>query len=254
MSAFQAVVFDLYGTLVSIHTNETKNALWRRMAAYYSSRGAEYSPRDLRQSWDDLCLDADRAAESADPGTNRYREIDLKGVFEELFRLRGVIPAEEEVREAAWQFRCASTTHLRAYAHAAELLSALRSAGLRVILLSNAQSCFTLPELELLGLADAFDAIYISSDHGVKKPDPRFFQIMLTEQDLDGAECLMVGNDPVCDIAGAKAALMRTFYIRSPLSPANAPSPEKVGADWYLRSVDLRMLRRRILQQESSRR
>ena len=37
-------------------------------------------------------------------------------------------------------------------------------------LLSNAQSCFTLDELDALGLADRFDGILLSSDAGMKKP------------------------------------------------------------------------------------
>ena len=250
MEDFKAVVFDLYGTLAYIHTDETKSALWRRTAAYYASCGAAYSPRELRQCWDALCADADRRAEAADPGEDRCREIDLSGVFRALFKLRGVSPEKEMVHEAAWLFRQESTSHLRAYAGAGELLSDLRRAGRQVILFSNAQSCFTLPELELLGLRDAFDAIYISSDHGVKKPDPRFFRKMLSEQGLDGSDCLMVGNDPVCDIAGAKAVGMRTFYIRSSLSPADAPPPAEVGADRYLDSMDLKALRRRLLGKE----
>ena len=61
----------------------------------------------------------------------------------------------ERIREAAWAFRRASTTHLRLYAGVRELLKRLRETDARVILLSNAQALFTRPELALLGDASA---------------------------------------------------------------------------------------------------
>ena len=69
--------------------------------------------------------------------------------------------------------------YVRLYAHAKELLEALRAAGKRVYLLSNAQRTFTEYEMRYLGIYDLFDGVQISSDHGCKKPDERFFRILL---------------------------------------------------------------------------
>jgi putative hydrolase of the HAD superfamily len=89
-----------------------------------------------------------------------------------------------------------------------------------------------------LGLTDAFDGIYISSQLGYRKPDVRFFHALLSEQQLDPTHCLMIGNDRETDIAGAKAAGLNTFYMHTELtppdqSPADPSNPmEFEGDDW----------------------
>ena len=46
--------------------------------------------------------------------------------------------------------------------------------GCRIYLLSNAQAAFTNAEIDLMALRPYFDAIYLSSDAGICKPQPEF--------------------------------------------------------------------------------
>lgn len=43
-------------------------------------------------------------------------------------------------------------------------------------------------------MSDYFDDMYISIHHGVTKPDPKFFQIILTEQKLTPEECIFIDD------------------------------------------------------------
>ena len=70
-----------------------------------------------------------------------------------------------------------TTTRLRLYDGVPAMLAMLRARGGRLYLLSNAQAIFTTCELRALGLEGAFDAVYLSSDYGCKKPDRRFFDL-----------------------------------------------------------------------------
>ena len=54
---------------------------------------------------------------------------------------------------------------------------------------------------------------------GVRKPDSRFFQILLDQYHLSPKETLFIGNDSTTDIAGAKSVGMPTYYIHSNISP-----------------------------------
>lgn len=45
---YRNFIFDLYGTLVDIHTNEYKPSLWKKMALFYSFQGAAYTGKELR--------------------------------------------------------------------------------------------------------------------------------------------------------------------------------------------------------------
>jgi putative hydrolase of the HAD superfamily len=242
LKQYEAYFFDLYGTLVDIHTDETKPSFWKAVAARYAEHGAAYDGRTLRESYRALCAAETARLRALHPDAGI--EIDLLPVFRALYERKGVSPDPGLPADTAWFFRQRSTCHLRAYAGARELLEVLRAAGRRVILLSNAQSCFTRPELDLLGLTDCFDRIYISSEAGFQKPDPRFFAAPLRDLGLDPADCLMIGNDPVCDPAGAAKLGMDAVYIRSGLSPRAAPPSSAVLT---LPSMDLRRLKRLLL-------
>lgn len=239
MRRYKAYLFDLYGTLVDIHTDEARPALWREMAARYGAAGASYEPRELRDAYLRLCRREQTARDAASGGNG---EIDIAAVFAGLYGEKGVPAGGELIARTADAFRRASTTHLRLYAGAEELLTALRRQGGRVILLSNAQRLFTVPELEKLGLTAYFDGIFLSSDWGRKKPDERFFSAPLARFGLEAGDCLMVGNDPVCDALGAARLGMDCVYIRSALSPK--PEPESVDAAARLEGMDLRRLKK----------
>ena len=103
------------------------------------------------------------------------------------------------------------------------MLEALKRQGKKIYLLSNAQRIFTAYELKLLmhtlGIAKYFDDIFISSTCGVKKPDSRFFQLLIDKYNLDITKSVMIGNDGISDIAGAKSVGLDTFYIHSNISP-----------------------------------
>lgn len=243
MKQYKTYLFDLYGTLVDIHTDESKPSFWKAVASYYAAHGAAYDWKTLRSSYRAVC--AAEAARLQSRYPDAKIEIDLLPIFQALYEQKGITPDAALPAETAWYFRRCSTTHLRAYAGAKELLEALHAAGKTVVLLSNAQSCFTRPELDLLGLTGCFDSIFISSEAGFRKPDPRFFLAALDELQVSPKDCLMLGNDPVCDIQGAVRAGMDAAFLRSGLSPRNCPEPET--AVFSLPQMDLRRLRRILL-------
>ena len=219
---YEIFVFDLYGTLADIHTNEAKPGLWRKMSEMYSSLGAHYSAAELKKNYLLICGQA--AEQIQTEGIRTYGEeflgeLDLTTVFQDLFRQKGISCSREKAAVFAGFFRLLSREKLKLYEGAKETLVRLRDAGKRVYLLSNAQSDFTRPEIELLGLTDCFDGILISSEEGCRKPSPVFYRRLIERFDLSPENCLMMGNDMNTDIRGAKAVLMDTLYIHTKTSP-----------------------------------
>lgn len=232
---YRHCIFDLYGTLADIHTEENSPRLWAYMAGYYHSRGAAYQPEELQAAYFRLVGELEGGAPAAGDAHEAHPEIQIEQVFQALYREKGVAAGLELAVRTGLVFRRQSTEYLRLYDGAAELLRELRSSGRGVWLLSNAQAIFTRWELEQLGLAPLFDGVYLSSDYGCKKPDPRFFKALLQERGIDPGQAVMVGNDGACDIRGAQAVGLSTVYIRSNLSPAGPPP----GADYVLEKMDL---------------
>ncbi|MCM1175599.1 MAG: HAD family hydrolase [Blautia sp.] len=253
MKLYRDYIFDLYGTLVDIRTNEKEHALWKRMSLFYGYYGAPYMPEELEAAYGALVLAKEKGAESREKKSGEngklyahesYPEISIEEVFRELYTERGVDPPEELVVHTGQMFRALSTRHLRLYAGAKELLRKLHEKGRRVYLLSNAQRIFTERELRYLQIEDCFDGILISSDYGVKKPDAEFFRILTEKYRIEPGNALMIGNDPDSDIAGAKRAGMDTFYIHSAISPKNGRKPD---ADYRMMKMDLRNLCRQLM-------
>ncbi len=233
-----AFLLDLYGTLVDIHTDENQPSLWKRMAGFVLSRGADWEGKALRRAYLEGLRQEEERLRLRDRGLPRAQgEIDLALVFARLYTEKGVRADAALIAETALAFRKASTTRLRLYAGAKELLAALGQRG-RVILLSNAQSLFTRPELEMLGLTDCFDSIYLSSEAGFKKPDPRFYRLALDREGLKPKDCLMIGNDPICDGEGPRSVGIPAYVIRSGISPRGIPE----GYDQE--GMDLKKLKR----------
>ena len=229
------VVFDLYGTLVDIRTDEHGKGCWERTAEIFRENGAEYLPKELEKRYFEVVSELEH--ETNIDLKEVYPEIDILRAFRILYREKGASADGELAEKTAVGFRRASTKFIRLYPNVLWLLSGLSEDGARVILLSNAQAAFTRPELRRLGLDGLFDKIFLSSDFGIKKPDLRFFEAAL--KDLDPQRTVMVGNDMTCDIEPAKKLGLSTVYVRSKISPKS----DNPSADMIIRSGEIMRVR-----------
>lgn len=242
---YQNCIFDLYGTLVDIHTDEGAPLLWEKMALFYSAYGALYQPEDLKEAYFRLVrqqVDESKALRQND--FEGHPEIQLERIFAALFEEKQLAADPDMAVHMGHLFRRHSMEYIRLYDGAEELLRALRANGQKIYLLTNAQRIFTELELRDLNIDALFDGIWISSDYGCKKPDPKFFRLPLDSQRLKPEETIMIGNDGICDVQGAKAVGISTLYIRSNISPKE-PLPQ---ADYVLESMDLKKVQEILTQ------
>ena len=195
-------VFDLYGTLIDILTDETVGELWEGVALLLGD--GEERAEAVREEYLTLC---DRAYQGG------YHELDLLLVFEEMLHYRSI---DKSVAPAlASEFRRLSMVKLACFPGVKSMLRELRGAGAGVYLLSNAQSCFTVDELRATRLYDFFDGIVISSDIGVKKPSPLAFEIAFERFNITSENSIYIGNDMRDDILGASRVGMKSIYINT---------------------------------------
>ena len=210
-------LFDLYGTLVDIHTDEDSPAFWRDIAAMLCTD----DPQRLCGRFRALC------------GRERPEgmEMQISEVFSELLKEYG---SKEDVLSFARRFRERSVCKLRLFDGAVELLEGLRARGAGVYLFSNAQACFTRRELEALGLADKFNGILLSSEVKWKKPSAQFFQAGFSQFSLSPDQCIYIGNDLRDDVGGARGVGMRSVYIETEQSGRyESPPPTDMQAASY---------------------
>jgi len=104
-------------------------------------------------------------------------------------------------------------------------LDALRG-HYRLGLLSNGSR---LPET--VGLAAYFEAVVFAQDHRVAKPDKGIFEVVQRELGVGPEVCVLVGDHPVNDVAGARGAGWHAVWIdrngATPF-PGDGPEPDAV--------------------------
>ena len=217
-------VFDLYGTLIDIHTDESKKEVWEKLALFLGYYGAIYTSEELQERYKMLVSESESALKKSLAEATRYAheaspEIEITEVFRRLYQEKGTMEDQALAIHTGQFFRVLSTEYVRLYPGTKAMLAHLKQLGKKVYLLSNAQRIFTAYEMNVLGIASYFDDILISSDYRTKKPDKRFFNILLERHGLDVKKTLFIGNDGRCDIEGAKQVNMNTFYVHSDISP-----------------------------------
>ena len=213
---YKNYVFDLYGTLVDIRTNEDKAYLWDKMKELFGFYGAVYERNTLKKTYFQYCKELEEQMKKEE----EYPEIDLDVVIRRLFADKGVEEVEKSTLDALQMtMRVISTKFIRLYDGVIDLLESLKAKGKKVYLLSNAQRGFTRPELGYLGIEKYFDGILISSEEGCKKPGNSFYQRLLDKYNLNPKESIMIGNDSVSDILGACGVGMDSLYIHTEISP-----------------------------------
>jgi HAD superfamily hydrolase (TIGR01509 family) len=106
---------------------------------------------------------------------------------------------------------------------AVRMIGALRRRGYRLGVISNSPSTLDIPRfLQETGLQDEFDVILLSSQFGVRKPDPSIFLEAARRMRVGPGQCAYIGNKPSCDVAGPR----RAGFARTVLVDAKQDDPE----------------------------
>ena len=215
---YKNFVFDVYGTLVDIHTNEYNLDTWQKLANTIAFYDVNYTAEELKETYFMSCDLQMRL------GKDKFKhpEVDVVEVSKHIFENKGKKATKTLATHLAQEFRAFSTERLRVYPDVIETLKQLKRAHKKLYILSNAQRCYTKPELEKLGLIKYFNGIIYSSDYGCAKPDTKLFDIACDKFKLNKAETIYIGNDPKTDVDGAKAAKIDCLWIKSNLTDYDA--------------------------------
>lgn len=208
MAKAEAVIFDLYNTLLDNKTDEERQDTYDFLSLWLSYHGVQIQPVELRRLYLDLChREMSRSIEA-------YPDIDIGKVFAGILAQGGGSPplSTPPVAELALLFRLATTDRLSPFPGTIALLEALKG-KVKVGIASNAQRLFTIPELARFGMPGYFDGIVFSSDIGVCKPDKKIFTVALEALSVQPERAVFVGDSLEADIRGAQSVGMKTVWI-----------------------------------------
>ena len=205
MGVVRGVGFDLDGTLFDHHGSASAG-----VDEFLESLGIEPCP-EARTRWfaaEELYFERWRVGLISFQEQRRER---LRSVLPEL----GVQPPRHEAAldELFAQYGRAYRRAWRAFPDSVGLLESLRSAGLRVGVLTNGTQEQQLDKLRAIGLIDSLDVVCTSERIGAHKPSSGAFVTFAEELGVSVDECLFVGDNAEHDVAGARAAGMHALLI-----------------------------------------
>ena len=212
------VLFDVGDTLIG--PRQSFGAVYARVLAGLGvTRTAEEIEKALRAYWT-------RINASLAPGVDRYgiypggeEEYWLRFVEGTLgdraLAARALAPLRDAFRDpGAWEV----------FDDVVPVLRALKEIGAKLGVVSNWDSRLR-PLLDSLGLARWFDAIAVSCEEGMEKPDPRLFLRALERLGGTPDRALHVGDVPELDEAGARAAGIASVLVDRKGRLAIEPAP-----------------------------
>jgi len=205
--SLEAVIFDLYGTLVDIWTDENDLSVYHTLSRFLHYYDISFEPDELAAHYQESA-----AAQLLNhPGP--HGEIDVFLVFEEILS-EGLKKSPERalVIWLARLFRSLTTRRLGLFPDTQPALEEL-AASYRLGLVSDAQWVFSEPEIRFLGLEKYLETAVLSSRYFVCKPAPQIYSHALKAMQLDPSQALYVGNDPYTAEPGPPAIGMPALLI-----------------------------------------
>lgn len=186
----KAVIFDLYETLITEWVSDK----------YHSGKcaadlGVDY--KLFREVWESL-------HPPMDTGACSYEQALIR-----ICRAAGITPSPETLalcvaRRIKGKAQC--------FAHPREdilqMLGALKAAGVRLCLCSNCSSD-EVTALRESALYPYFDAVVLSYEAGVKKPDEAIYRVCTEKLGVSPSDCLYIGDGGSHELYGARAVGMK---------------------------------------------
>ncbi len=194
---YDAVLFDLFGTLIDNASPEQRVRLFRDPAADLNC-----DPDEFMNAW--LGIYHDRSIGRLGSVENEISEVCGQLGFAPT---KGQLQIVLKRRLDAFREQCTPR------ATVLETLAKLRSMGIKTGLITDCGSEVpdVWPELEL---APLMDATVFSCNVGATKPDPKLYKLACKRLDVSPSKCLYVGDGGSRELTGAKAMGMTPVLIR----------------------------------------
>jgi putative hydrolase of the HAD superfamily len=197
---YQAVIFDLYGTLVENYPSSEGNRVLKQAAAIFSA-----PPEEFMALW---YKDFDD------------RQIGILKTYQECFKhicqRLGVKYNQEQLDSTAeLRYKLTRQEAMTYKEGALEALIYLRAKKYKIGLVSNCslETTRIWPETKL---APLIDVPVFSAVEGIKKPDPRLFQIALDRLGVLAAECLYIADGMSQELTTASKLGMQAILVKVP--------------------------------------
>ncbi len=196
---YEAIIFDLFGTLVDNPTFQEYHQLLSQMASILS-----ISSKDFSRLWLDT-------AKERSTGIFKTIEENIRYICNEL----QVNVKEDQINKILELRLNLIREDLAPKSDTIDTLSELKKRGFKIGLISNCSS-----DIPILWNSTQFvkfiDVAILSCSVGLKKPDPKIYKITCKRLNVLPQNCLYIGDGDSNELAGASQVGMDAILIRDP--------------------------------------
>ncbi|WP_321417554.1 HAD family hydrolase [uncultured Methanomethylovorans sp.] len=206
-SEIKGMIFDLYGTLIDIRTDEHDFYTYDTVSKWLQYKGVKIDPEVLKSEY------YSKIAERMAVSKEQYPEVRVEEIFADICSENAIWKSDTNYLgiETSKVFRSASLRRMRPFEESMKILK--RYNAIPKCLVSNGQRVFSEKELRFLGMYKYFDHVIFSSDVRYKKPDHRIFKIALDRLNLKPGEVLSIGDTVENDIVAPREMGMEAMHI-----------------------------------------
>ncbi|OGH80457.1 MAG: hypothetical protein A3I29_03005 [Candidatus Magasanikbacteria bacterium RIFCSPLOWO2_02_FULL_44_11] len=129
----------------------------------------------------------------------------------------GVEIPQEKICSLIYEYHKIARGYTRLYPDVAETLVRLKEKYILSVA-SYTQGCFTKSELVELGIDKYFSYFIYTSDIGLQKASPKFYEQCLKIVGKNAEDCVMIGDNYDVDILVPQKLGLKTVWIKNPLT------------------------------------
>ncbi len=196
---YQAVIFDLYGTLIDKLSLRGYKEDLRRMASALS-----IAQDDFIRLWFDT-------QNERGLGIFQSHEDNIKYICNKL----GWKAGDAQIEHAVQTYFKYTADSVKLRPHAIEVLTILKSDSYKTGLITDCTASIT-RIFKDIALAPLIDAAIFSCSVGMLKPDPRIYRLAVEQLAVKPEECLYIGDGDDNELTGALKVGIHAVLIRNP--------------------------------------
>lgn len=219
----KGIIFDADNTIVD-HRNCERQALeylFEKIGEkYYKKYQDIFRPLD-RELWDSVALNKCKIPKELIP---EYR-------FKEFFNIIDI--SYNDYKKANELFQDGLEHSVALIEKADEVMEYLYNKKYLLFVATNGLVRLQKPRITNSNIAKYISDIIVSEEVGIAKPNPRIFDILLQNYNLNATEVIMIGDSLEKDIQGAKNANIKSIWY----NPKDKNNNSNIMPDYEIKSL-----------------
>jgi len=201
------IIISYENALIDVHRTIDDDQVWEKINLYFRFMGMDSNSFDLKKNYEKSLKNLMNVKNSENV------DIDIEDVYYKMFKKYKQKAKKKNLKELGILFQVLTTERVEVNKHIIPIIEFAKDNGIQLFSIANGQASEIKHELRALNLSESIVEIYCSSVAGVKKPDGKMLDELITKYGLKKKETLVISEDYIIDLATAKDMGLKIAYL-----------------------------------------